>query len=357
MAEIKYDADVDQKALNGATIAVIGYGSQGHAHALNLRDSGHDVVVGLAAGSRSWAKAEGDGLQVRETRDAARNADVIALLVPDQHHKTVYETAIRPVAGPGRTLVVAHAFSVHFKQVTPVPGMDVVLVAPKAPGHRMREVYVEGRGVPALFAVAQDGSGRAERTALAYAQAVGCARAGVIKTTFAEEVETDLFGEQAVLCGGISELIKAGFDTLVEAGYQPEIAYFECMNEMKLIVDLMYEGGLSYMRYSVSDTAEFGDYTSGPKVIDARVRETMRQVLAEVRDGTWAKKWIAEYEQGAPTLKATRAREQHQQIEQVGRKLRAMMPWLPKKGIALEVSEDSGGGRGAAAPLRQEVRA
>jgi ketol-acid reductoisomerase len=230
MAEIKYDADVDPKALQGATIAVIGYGSQGHAHALNLRDSGHDVVVGLAAGSKSWAKAESDGLQVREARDAARNADVVALLVPDQHHRSVYENAIKPFAGPGRTLVVAHAFSVHFKTVQPQPGMDVVLVAPKAPGHRMRELFVEGRGVPALFAVSQDGSGRAERTALAYAKAVGCARAGVIKTTFAEEVETDLFGEQAVLCGGISELIKAGFDTLVEAGYQPEIAFFECMN-------------------------------------------------------------------------------------------------------------------------------
>jgi ketol-acid reductoisomerase len=225
--------------------------------------------------------------------------------------------------------------------------MDVVLVAPKAPGHRMRELYVEGRGVPALFAVAQDGSGRAERTALAYARAVGCARAGVIRTTFAEEVETDLFGEQAVLCGGVSELIKAGFETLVEAGYQPEVAYFECLNEMKLIVDLMYEGGLSYMRYSVSDTAEFGDYTSGPRVIDARVRETMRQVLAEVRDGTWARRWIDEYEKGAPTLKATRAREQQQRIEQVGRKLRAMMPWLPKKGIAVEVPAEQ----------REEVRA
>jgi ketol-acid reductoisomerase len=347
MAEIKYDSDVDRRALQGATIAVIGYGSQGHAHALNLRDSGHDVVVGLAAGSKSWAKAEADGFTVREAADAACNADVVALLVPDQHHRSVYERAIRPCADRGRTLVVAHAFSVHFQQVRPAPSQDVVLVAPKAPGHRMREVYVEGRGVPALYAVAQDASGHAERTALAYAQAIGCARAGVIKTTFAEEVETDLFGEQAVLCGGISELIKAGFETLVDAGYQPEVAYFECLNEMKLIVDLMYEGGLSYMRYSVSDTAEFGDYTSGPRVIDARVRETMRQVLAEVRDGTWARKWIAEYEQGAPTLKATRAREQQQRIEQVGRQLRAMMPWLPKKPVAVE----------APAQQREEVRA
>ncbi len=331
MADIKYDKDVDPKALAGATIAVIGYGSQGHAHALNLRDSGHDVVVGLAAGSKSRARAEADGLEVREVADAARNADVVALLVPDQHHKSVYEKGIKPFQGAGRTLVVAHAFSVHFKQVVPAPLSDVVLVAPKAPGHRMRELYVEGRGVPALFAVAQDGSGRAERTALAYAKAVGCARAGVIRTTFAEEVETDLFGEQTVLCGGISELIKSGFQTLVDAGYQPEIAYFECMHEMKLIVDLMYEGGLSYMRYSVSDTAEFGDYTSGPRVIDDRVKATMKQVLTEIRDGTFAKKWIAEYEKGAPDLLATRKREQSQLIEQVGRQLRAMMPWLPKK--------------------------
>jgi ketol-acid reductoisomerase len=331
MADIRYDKDVDPKALAGATIAVIGYGSQGHAHALNLRDSGHDVIVGLAAGSKSRARAEGDGLEVREVADAARNADVVALLVPDQHHKSVYESAIKPFMGPGRTLVVAHAFSVHFKQVTPVPGADVVLVAPKAPGHRMRELYVEGRGVPALFAVAQDGSGHAEKTALAYAKAVGCARAGAIRTTFSEEVETDLFGEQAVLCGGISELIKSGFQTLVDAGYQPEVAYFECMHEMKLIVDLMYEGGLSYMRYSVSDTAEFGDYTSGPRVIDDRVKATMKQVLTEIRDGTFAKKWIAEYEKGAPNLLATRKREQAQLIEQVGRKLRSMMPWLPKK--------------------------
>ncbi len=338
MADIRYERDVDPRALEGATVAVIGYGSQGHAHALNLRDSGHDVVVGLAAGSKSWAKAEADGLTVREVADAARGADVVALLVPDQHHKSVYERAIRPFMGPGRTLVVAHAFSVHFKQVTPVPGSDTVLVAPKAPGHRMRELYVEGRGVPALFAVLDGSSPRAERTALAYARAVGCARAGVIRTTFAEEVETDLFGEQAVLCGGISELIKAGFETLVDAGYQPEIAYFECLNEMKLIVDLIYEGGLSYMRYSVSDTAEFGDYTSGPRVIDERVRATMRQVLAEVRDGTWARRWIAEYEKGAPALYATRAKEQEQPLERVGRRLRAMMPWLPKRSLPWEVA-------------------
>ncbi len=352
MPDIRYDKDVDARALAGKTIAVIGYGSQGHAHALNLRDSGYDVVVGLAAGSKSWAKAEADGLAVREVKDAARNADVVVLLVPDQHHKKVYETGIKPFMGPGRTLVVAHAFSVHFKQVEPVKGADVVLVAPKAPGHRMRELFVEGRGVPALFAVAQDGSGRAEQMALAYAKGVGCARAGAIKTTFSEEVETDLFGEQTVLCGGISELIKAGFYTLVEAGYQPEVAYFECLNEMKLIVDLIYEGGLSYMRYSVSDTAEFGDYTSGPRLIDAHVRDTMKQILAEIRDGTFAKKWIAEYEKGAPSLYATRAREQQQEMEKVGRKLRAMMPWLPKKGIAVELGAEPADGK-----AKQEVPA
>ena len=339
MATIYYDKDADPRALEGKTIAVIGYGSEGHAHAQNLRDSGCRVVVGLAAGSRSWERAERDGFAVHEVAEAAREAEVVALLVPDQHHKSVFERSIQPSLSRGRTLVVAHAFSVHFGQIRPGPEADVVLIAPKAPGHRMREVFVEGKGVPALFAVHQDASGQAERTALAYARAVGCARAGVIRTTFAEEVETDLFGEQAVLCGGISELIKAGFDTLVEAGYQPEVAYFECMNEMKLIVDLMYEGGLSYMRYSVSDTAEFGDYTSGPRVIDQRVRETMRQVLAEVRDGTWARRWIEEFERGAPTLLATRASEREHQIERVGRALREMMPWLPRRNVGLPADE------------------
>ena len=330
MATIYYDTDADPAALRGKTIAVIGYGSQGHAHALNLRDSGHDVVVGLPAGSRSRAKAEADGLAVRDVKEAARNADVVVILVPDPSHRAVWEE-IAPFMGTGRTLIVAHAFSVHFGEIVPTPGVDVVLIAPKAPGHRMRELYVDGRGVPALLAVAQDASGQAERTGLAYAQAVGSTRAGVIRTTFAEEVETDLFGEQAVLCGGISELVKAGFETLVEAGYQPEIAYFECLNEMKLIVDLMYEGGLSYMRYSVSDTAEYGDYVSGKRVIDERVRQTMRDVLAEIKDGSFAKRWIAESRAGAPELLATRAKEQDSQIERVGRSLRAMMPWLPKR--------------------------
>ena len=330
MATIYYDKDADPRALAGKTIAVIGYGSQGHAHAQNLRDSGHSVVIGLAAGSKSRATAERDGFEVRAVADAARGADVIVILVPDPKHRSVYEQ-IAPSLGRGKTIVVAHAFSVHFKEIVASPEIDVVLIAPKAPGHRMRELFAEGKGVPALVAIHQDASGTAKQTALAYAQAVGSTRAGVIETTFAEEVETDLFGEQAVLCGGISELVKAGFETLVEAGYQPEIAYFECLNEMKLIVDLMYEGGLSYMRYSVSDTAEYGDYVSGKRVIDARVRQTMKDVLAEIKDGSFAKRWIAEARAGSPELLATRAKEQDSQIERVGRSLRAMMPWLPKK--------------------------
>src|SRR5438874_5792088 len=345
MATIYYDKDVDPKALRGKTIAVIGYGSQGHAHAQNLRDSGYDVVVGLAAGSRSRAKAERDGFTVRETADAARDADLVALLVPDQHHREAY-AAVAPYMTKGRTLLVAHALSVHFGEVKPSAEIDVVMIAPKASGLRMREVFKEGKGVPALLAVHQDASGKAEATALAYAQGVGATRAGVIKTTFPEEVETDWFGEQVILCGGISELMKASFDTLVEAGYQPEVAYFECVNEMKLIVDLIYEGGLSYMRYSVSDTAEYGDYTVGPRIIDARVRQEMRSVLRDIKDGTHAKKWIAEYHKGAPNLYAQRAKEQNQPIEQVGRKLREMMPWLPRRDVPQQA---------APAPKREPV--
>jgi ketol-acid reductoisomerase len=331
MATIYYDTDADPAALKGKTIAVLGYGSQGHAHAQNLRDSGHEVIVGVRSGT-SWTAAERDGFTVREVEDAARYADVVALLVPDQHHRSVFER-IAPSMGKGRTLVVGHAFSVHFKEVQPQADVDVVLVAPKAPGHRMREIFTEGKGVPALVAVHQDASGKAKRTALAYAQGIGATRAGVIGTTFAEEVETDLFGEQAVLCGGVSELVKAGFDTLVDAGYQPEVAYFECMHELKLIVDLCYEGGLSYMRHSVSDTAEYGDYTRGPRVIDDRVRASMRQILREIREGTFAQEWIAEYRRGAPRLYETRAREQGGRIEEVGRALRRMMPWLARRDV------------------------
>jgi ketol-acid reductoisomerase len=337
MATIYYDKDADPKALRGKTIAVIGYGSQGHAHAQNLKDSGHDVVVGLAKGSKSWEKAERDGFTVKETGEAARNADVVALLVPDQYHKEAFES-VAPFLGKGRTLLVAHAFSIHFGEVKPNAETDVVMIAPKAPGHRMREVFKEGKGVPALIAVYQDASGQAEKTALAYAQGVGATRAGVIKTTFAEEVETDWFGEQVILCGGISELMKASFETLVEAGYQPEVAYFECVNEMKLIVDLIYEGGLSYMRYSVSDTAEYGDYTVGPRIIDARVRQEMKAVLRDIKDGTHAKKWIAEYRKGAPALYERRAMEQRHPIEQVGRKLREMMPWLPRRDVPQQLA-------------------
>src|SRR4030088_1860398 len=332
MATIYYDKDADPKALRGKTIAVIGYGSQGHAHAQNLRDSGYEVIVGLAAGSKSWEKAERDGFTVRETADAARNADIVALLVPDQHHKEAFEK-IAPFLGKGRTLLVAHAFSIHFGEVKPNAETDVVMIAPKAPGDRMGEVFKEARDVPALIPVYQDASGHAEKTALAYAQGVGATRAGVIKTTFAEEVETDWFGEQVILCGGISELMKASFDTLVEAGYQPEVAYFECVNEMKLIVDLIYEGGLSYMRYSLSDTAEFGDYTALVAIIQKRVRAEMKKVLSDIREGTHAKKWIAEYRNGAPNLYAQRAKEKEKTLEQVGRRLRQMMPWLPKREV------------------------
>ena len=332
MATVYYDNDADPRALAGKTLAVIGYGSQGHAHALNLRDSGHKVVVGLAAGSKSRARAEAEGLEVMETADAAKNADIVVILAPDTQHRAIW-SQIAPSMKKGRTLIVAHAFSVHYKEIDPSKDVDVVLVAPKAPGHRMREVFVEGRGVPALIAVHQDASGAAQATGLAYAQAIGSTRAGVIHTTFKEEVETDLFGEQVVLCGGVSELMKAGFQTLVDAGYQPEVAYFECMNELKLIVDLIYEGGLSYMRYSVSDTAEYGDYTSGPKVIDDHSKAAMKKILGEIQDGTWAKGWIAEARAGAPNLLATRAKEQDQLVERVGRQLRDMMPWLPKRVI------------------------
>src|SRR5436305_15120060 len=313
MATIYYDKDADPKALRGKTIAVIGYGSQGHAHAQNLRDSGYDVVVGLAAGSRSRAKAERDGFTVRETPDAERDAELVALLVPDQHHREAY-AAVAPYMTKGRTLLVAHAFSVHFGEVRPSAEIDVVMIAPKAPGHRMREVFKEGKGVPALLAVYQNPSGTAEHTALAYAQGVGATRAGVIKTTFAEEVETDWFGEQVILCGGISELMKASFETLVEAGYQPEVAYFECVNELKLIVDLIYEGGLSYMRFSVSDTAEYGDYTRGPRIINDQTRAEMKKILAEIQKGDFARDWIAENKNGRGKFLAMREAQRTQPI-------------------------------------------
>ncbi|MCS7251005.1 MAG: ketol-acid reductoisomerase [Anaerolineae bacterium] len=333
MARIYYDADADLGLLNGRRIAVLGYGSQGHAHALNLKDSGCDVCVGLYPGSKSWPKAQADGLPVYEVPEAVRRSDIIVMLVPDPAQPALYREAVAPNLAPGKTLMFAHGFNIRFGQIVPPPDVDVSMVAPKSPGHRMREVFREGGGVPALVAVHQDATGKAMDIALAYAKGIGCTRAGVIQTTFAEETETDLFGEQVVLCGGVSHLIKAAFETLVEAGYQPEVAYFECLHELKLIVDLIYQGGLSYMRYSVSDTAEHGDYVSGPRVIDERVRATMKQILEEIRNGSYAESWIEENARGRPWFNAKREEERQHPIEQVGRRLRAMMPWLNPKEV------------------------
>ena len=328
MATMFYDKDTDIDLIRQRKVAVIGYGSQGHAHALNLQDSGVDVVVGLQAGSKSADKAKAAGLRVMSVADAAKWADVIMVLIPDQHQSKVYKADIAPHLTKGKMLMFAHGFAIRFNWIVPPADVDVTMVAPKAPGHRVREVFKEGAGTPGLLAVHQDVTGKGRSTALSYARAIGCTRAGVIETTFAEETETDLFGEQAVLCGGTSALVKAGFETLVKAGYQPEIAYFECMHELKLIVDLMYRGGLNYMRYSVSDTAEHGDYTGGARLITDATRAEMRKMLAEVQDGTYAKSWIAENEKGRPWFNATRAAEQTQQLEEVGAKLRAMMPFL-----------------------------
>src|ERR687894_1382763 len=340
-AKVYYESDAGLDALQGKTVAVIGYGSQGHAHALNLRDSGIDVVVGLHEGSKSRAKAEADGLRVTSVADAVRESDVVMVLVPDHIQKRLYEEEIAPNLASGKTLMFAHGFNIHFGAITPPPGIDVAMIAPKSPGHRLRELFQEGVGVPALLAVHQDATGQATDTALAYARALGSLRAGVLGTTFKEETETDLFGEQAVLCGGVSNLIEAGFNTLVDAGYQPEIAYFECLHELKLIVDLIYEGGLEYMRYSVSDTAEFGDYYAGPKVIDDHVKETMRGLLARIQDGSFAQEWIAENEAGRERFLSMRERAQGSQVEHVGAELRKMMPWL-KKGRPVEVAGQTG---------------
>ncbi|MDO8672375.1 MAG: ketol-acid reductoisomerase [Dehalococcoidia bacterium] len=328
MARMYYDADADLGLLTGKTIAVIGYGSQGHAHAQSLRDSGCEVIVGLYENSPSWEKARGDGLRVETVANAAKAADLVMILVPDQTQKQVYYDSIDKGLEAGNTLMFAHGFNIHFNQIVPRRDVDVIMVAPKGPGHMVRRVYSEGSGVPALIAIYQDASGRAKDTALAYAKGIGATRAGVLETTFAEETETDLFGEQAVLCGGISALLKAGFDTLIAAGYQPEIAYFECVHETKLIVDLIYQGGLSYMRYSVSDTAEFGDYVSGPRVIDEKVRAEMKRILSEIQDGTFARTFILENQAGRPTLNAHRRHEAGLQVEIVGKKLREMMSWL-----------------------------
>ncbi len=326
-----YEKDGDLSCLKGRTVAIVGYGSQGHAHALNLRDSGVSVVVGLYQGSKSWAKAEAAGLRVMSVADAARAADTVMILVSDHLQADLYNKEIAPRMGPGKTLMFAHGFSIHFGQIVPPKDVDVSMIAPKAPGHRVRELFTEGVGVPALVAVHQDASGSALRNALAYALALGCLKAGVIETTFREETESDLFGEQAVLCGGVSELIRAGFETLVEAGYAPEIAYFECLHEMKLIVDLIQEGGLGYMRYSVSDTAEYGDYTRGRRIVTEETRNEMRKLLSEVQSGQFAREWIQENKTGRKNFLAMREAAQDQLIEKVGRELREMMTFLKRK--------------------------
>jgi ketol-acid reductoisomerase len=328
MANLYYDQDADLSLIQAKKVAIIGYGSQGHAHSLNLRDSGVSVRVGLPAGSASRAKAEKEGLTVNTPAEASAWADVIMILAPDTRQQKLYKESIEPHLTPGKTLMFAHGFNIRFGTIKPPKNIDVTMIAPKAPGHRVREVFVEGGGTPALLAVEQDATGHAKALALSYAKGLGTTRAGVLETTFTEETETDLFGEQAVLCGGVSELIKAGFETLVAAGYQPEVAYFECLHELKLIVDLIYRGGLSYMRYSVSDTAEQGDYSAGPRVITQQTRDEMKKILAEIRDGSFAKKWIEENEKGCPNFLATRKREQQNAIEQLGPKLRAMMPFL-----------------------------
>jgi len=328
MATIFYDKDCDLSLIRAKKVAILGYGSQGHAHALNLHDSGVDVRVGLPSTSKSVAKARAAGLKVAPVAEAAAWADVVMILVPDTSQAKLYVNEIAPHLGSGKTLMFAHGFNIRFGTITPRPDVDVSMIAPKGPGHRVRETYQAGQGVPALLAVYQDASGSARALALSYAAGIGAARAGVLETTFAEETETDLFGEQAVLCGGVSALVKAGFETLVEAGYQPEVAYFECMHELKLIVDLMYRGGLNYMRYSISDTAEYGDYVAGPRIVDTRARDTMRKLLDEIKSGVFARRWIEENEKGRPWFEGQRAAERTHVIEQVGDKLRAMMPFL-----------------------------
>jgi len=328
VANIYYDGDANIDLIRRKRVAIIGYGSQGHAHTLNLKDNGVHVRVGLAEGSESRRKAEAAGVNVQTVAKAAEWADVIMLLTPDTSQPKIYRESIAPYLTPGKMLMFAHGFNIRYECITPPAHVDVAMVAPKAPGHRVREVFQEGGGTPALLAVHQDSTGHAKALALAYAKALGATRAGVIETTFAEETESDLFGEQAVLCGGVSALIKAGFETLVEAGYQPEIAYFECLHELKLIVDLIYRGGLSYMRYSVSDTAEHGDYTGGPRIITDATRREMRKMLQEIQDGTYARRWMAENENGRPEFEESRRREREQQLESLGAKLRTMMPFI-----------------------------
>src|SRR5277367_2919143 len=328
MAQLYYDNSADLALIQAKKVAIIGYGSQGHAHALNLRDSGVSVRVGLQPGSGSLERAQKEGLTVNTPAEAAAWADVIMILTPDTKQPKLYKESIEPHLSAGKTLMFAHGFNIRFGTIKPPKDIDVSMIAPKAPGHRVREVFTEGGGTPALIAIEQDASGKAKALALSYAKGLGCTRAGVLETTFTEETETDLFGEQAVLCGGVSALIKAGFETLTNAGYQPEVAYFECMHELKLIVDLIYRGGLSYMRYSISDTAEHGDYTAGPRLVTQQTRDEMKKLLAEIKDGSFAQKWIEENEKGCPNFLATRRQEQSLPIEQLGPKLRAMMPFL-----------------------------
>jgi len=327
MAVMYYEKDCDFSLLKNKKIAVIGYGSQGHAHALNLRDSGANVIVGLYEGSKSWAKAEAEGLKVATAFDAAKEADLIMMLVNDEKCPKIYKESIEPNLTEGKALAFAHGFNIHFGQIVPPAHVDVIMIAPKGPGHTVRSEYLEGKGVPSLIAVHQDYTGKAKELALAYAAGIGAARAGILETTFKEETETDLFGEQCVLCGGITELMKAGFETLVEAGYQPESAYFECVHEMKLIVDLIYKGGLSFMRYSISDTAEYGDYTVGKRIITDETRKEMKKVLAEIQSGEFAKKWLLENQANRPSFNAMRRMEAEHPVEKVGRELRKKMNW------------------------------
>lgn len=334
MANIFYDDDASLDVLAGKTIAVIGFGSQGHAHALNLKESGLDVIVGLRKESASCQKAEESGLKVMEVAEAAKAADLIMMLTPDQTHKDVYYKDIKENLKPGDTIAFAHGFNIHFHQIIPRSDNDVIMIAPKGPGHLVRRMYEEGVGVPALIAVHRDYTGKAKEMALAYAKGIGATKAGVIETTFAEETETDLFGEQAVLCGGTSELVRAGFDTLVEAGYQPEIAYFECLHELKLIVDLIQEHGITGMRYSISDTAEYGDLTKGKRIITEETRKEMKKLLSEIQSGEFAREWILENQAGRPVFNALRKKEANHLIEQVGKKLRSMMSWLKGEKLA-----------------------
>lgn len=331
MAKIYYQSDCNLALLDGKTVAIIGYGSQGHAHALNLQESGVKVIVGLYEGSKSWAQAEAAGLKVATAADAAKAADIIMILVPDEKQADIYANSIKPYMTEGKVLAFAHGFNIHFLQITPPANVDVIMIAPKGPGHTVRSEYLAGKGVPCLIAIHQDASGKAKDIGLAYAAGIGGSRAGVLETTFRQETETDLFGEQAVLCGGVTALMEAGFETLVEAGYDPQNAYFECIHEMKLIVDLIYQGGFSRMRYSVSDTAEYGDYETGKRIITEETKKEMKKILSEIQDGTFARNWITENKVGRPHFLATRRNKTEHQLEKVGKELRKMYSWNDEK--------------------------